>query len=143
MPKRIIPLSDAEVRKAKPQTKEVKMYDGGGLYLLLTPSGGKLWRLKYSFDGKERMLCIGAYPAITLIEARKVRDDVKAQLAKNIDPRVIKVTVEQIESPTFESVAREWHQLHAHEWDSEFSKLKLHKLEKHIFSRLILLCHFS
>ena len=62
MPKRIIPLSAIKIDKAKPQEKEVKLYDGGGLFLLITPSGGKLWNLKYRYGGKEKKLALGAYP---------------------------------------------------------------------------------
>ena len=54
MPKRIQPLSDIQVKNAKPAPKETKLFDGGGLYLLITPSGGKLWQLKYRYDGKEK-----------------------------------------------------------------------------------------
>ena len=59
MPKRIIQLSDTKIRNAKPFEKEYKLFDGGGLFLLVAPSTGKLWRLKYSFDGKERLLSLG------------------------------------------------------------------------------------
>ena len=71
MPKRITPLSDTKVRSAKPQTKEVKLFDGGGLFLLITPTGGKLWRFKYRYAGKEKKLTLGAYPEISLSDARQ------------------------------------------------------------------------
>ena len=78
MPKLIIPLTDMKVDKAKPQTKEVKMYDGGGLYLLLTPKGGKLWNLKYRFGGKEKKLAFGAFPLVSLESARHREYDKQA-----------------------------------------------------------------
>lgn len=59
MPKRIMPLSTMQVQKAKPEIKDYKLYDGGGLYLLVTPTGGKLWRMKYKFAGKEKQLAFG------------------------------------------------------------------------------------
>jgi hypothetical protein len=73
MPKRIAPLSDVMVNKAKPQAKDVKHFDGGGLFLLVTPSGGKLWRLKYRFAGKEKLIALGIYPEISLADARQRR----------------------------------------------------------------------
>jgi hypothetical protein len=71
MPKRIIQLSETKVRTAKPQRNDYKLFDGGGLYLLVTPSGGKLWNLKYRFDGKEKKLSIGPYPVPDLLRQRE------------------------------------------------------------------------
>ena len=59
MPKRIIPLSDMKVQKAKSKDKTVTLFDGGGLFLMVTPSGGKLWRFKYRYDGKQKLLAFG------------------------------------------------------------------------------------
>lgn len=81
-----MPLSDVAVRAAKPQPKPVKLSDGGGLQLLVTPTGGKLWRLAYRFDGKQKQLALGAYPAVGLADARKARDAAKATLAAGVDP---------------------------------------------------------
>ena len=79
-------LSDAAIRNAKPAEKPYKLGDAGGLFLLVQPSGGKLWRFKYRIHGKEKKLSIGAYPAIGLADARKRRDDAKAELAAGKDP---------------------------------------------------------
>jgi len=81
-----MPLSDLTVRTAKPREKEYKLADGGGLYLLVTPAGGKLWRLKFRVDGREKKLAIGTYPAIGLSDARKRRDDAREVLAAGADP---------------------------------------------------------
>jgi hypothetical protein len=81
-----MPLSDVAVRAAKPQPKPVKLSDDGGLQLLVTPTGGKLWRLAYRFDGKQKQLALGAYPAVGLADARKARDAAKATLAAGIGP---------------------------------------------------------
>lgn len=86
MPKRITPLSEVKVRNAKPQANEYKLFDGGGLFLLITPSGGKLWRFRYLFDKKEKKLSLGVYPEISLLDARKQRDEARSQLAHGIDP---------------------------------------------------------
>jgi len=84
MPRRTLPLTATELQKAKPRAKDFKLFDGGGLYLLVTPSGGKLWNMKYNRDGKEKKISIGAYPAITLIDARQRREEIKAMLVKGI-----------------------------------------------------------
>ena len=74
MPRKITPLTDIKVKATKPQTTDIKLFDGGGLFLLVTPSGGKLWRLKYRFGGTEKLLTLGAYPQTSLAEARQKRD---------------------------------------------------------------------
>lgn len=79
-------LTDTQIRNAKPDLKDAKMADSGGLYLLVTPAGGKLWRLKYRIDGREKKLAIGSYPEVSLSEARKRRDEAREQLAAGKDP---------------------------------------------------------
>lgn len=79
-------LSDVAIRNAKPAAKDYKLGDSGGLYLQVTPAGGKLWRLKFRMDGKERKLAIGRYPEISLSEARKRRDAAREQIALGNDP---------------------------------------------------------
>jgi hypothetical protein len=76
-----MPLTDATVRNAKPATKTMKLNDGGGLYLLLTPKGGKWWRLDYTFAGKRKTLSIGVYPDVGLADARDRRNEAKKLLA--------------------------------------------------------------
>ena len=71
MPKIITPLSDVKVRNAKSKGNTYKLFDGGGLFLFVTPTGGKLWHFKYRFDKKEKKLTFGAYPEISLAEARQ------------------------------------------------------------------------
>ena len=81
-----MPLTDAAIRNAKLQEKPYKLFDGGGLFVLATPAGGKWWRLKYRFGGKEKQLSLGKYPLVTLDEARARRDEAKRLLANGIDP---------------------------------------------------------
>ena len=83
-------LSDIAIRGAKHGLKPIKLADEKGLFLLLQPSGGKLWRLKYRFSGKEKKLGLGRYPDVTLKEARKRRDDARAQIAAGVDPGALK-----------------------------------------------------
>lgn len=83
-------LTDTAIRTAKPKTKPYKLGDAQGLYLLVNPKGSKLWRVKYRVHGAERKLSLGAYPEITLAEARTARDAARKQLAQDIDPNAAK-----------------------------------------------------
>lgn len=74
-------LTDAAIRNVKPGAKAIKLADGGGMFLLVTPAGGKLWRLKYRMDGVEKLLSIGVFPEIGLSDARKRREEARALLA--------------------------------------------------------------
>ncbi len=74
-----VPLTDAKLRSLKPQKVDFKLADGGGLHLLVRSTGGKLWRLSYRFNKKQKTLALGAYPAVSLLDARQARD-----LAKHI-----------------------------------------------------------
>jgi hypothetical protein len=79
-------LTDTTIRNAKPAAKPVKLFDERGLFLLVTPAGGKWWRLKYRFEGKEKLLSLGTYPDVSLKDARERRDNARKQLADGIDP---------------------------------------------------------
>ena len=136
MPKRIIPLSEVKVRNAKPQANEYKLFDGGGLFLLITPSGGKLWRLRYLFDKKEKKLSLGIYPEISLIDARKRRDEARSQLAHGIDPGAVRKAQKQAniqETETFEIIAREWHERFISNWTIEYASKIMSRLEGDVF----------
>jgi integrase len=131
-----------KVDKAKPQSKDVKFYDGGGLYLLITPKGSKHWNLKYRFGGKEKKLSFGAYPALSLTDARQRREDAKKLLANGIDPgemkKTLKVTGKEVAANTFEAISRQWHLKFssAGKWSAGHSADILHRLEKDIFPPL-------
>jgi len=108
-------LTDTAIRSIKPQAKPVKLSDGGGMFLFCTPSGGRLWRLKYRFGGKEKLLALGAYPAVSLKDARQRRDEAKESLAKGIDPGEQKkeakaeaAAIARDAALTFKAVADEW-----------------------------------
>ena len=120
MPKKIAPLSDIQVSKAKPQTKDYKLSDGGGLHLLVTPSGGRLWRLQYRFDGKQKLLALGQYPAVSLADARERREDARKLLANGQDPAAVKKAVQEAAAvaaaSTFAIVAGEWFEKRKPEW---------------------------
>jgi len=88
MPKRILPLSETKVRTAKAQEKEYKLFDGGDLFLIVTPSGGKLWHFKYRFDGRERKLTLGPFILKFLLlrpEPRKMGPGGRSQMASILE----------------------------------------------------------
>nr|WP_217443953.1 integrase arm-type DNA-binding domain-containing protein [Burkholderia cepacia] len=107
-----VPLTDTAIRNAKPADKPVRLFDGGGLYLEIAPSGGKWWRLKYRFGGKEKRYSLGVYPEVTLATARKKRDEAREKLAAGIDPGEAKKAEKRASllaaANSFEVVARGW-----------------------------------
>lgn len=140
MRKRITPLSDVQVRNAKPKEKNHKLSDGQGLYLLVTTTGGKLWRLDYTFSSKRKTLALGIYPAVTLSDARQRRDDARKQLANGIDPGEFKkiqkaLTIAETEN-SFELVAREWHCKFSSTWSQTHASTTIGRLELDVFPAL-------
>lgn len=137
MPKRIAPLSETQVRNAKAKEKDLKLFDGRGLYLLVTPSGGKLWRFKYLFEGKEKLISFGSYPEISLSEARERREAARKQLQNDIDPgaaRKAQRFAKAVEAGNaFEVVAREWHERFKKKWSEDHSKRIMTRLEQDVF----------
>lgn len=107
-----MPLTDAAARQAKPGTSPTKLSDGHGLYLLVNPSGSKLWRWKYRHLGKEKLMPLGQYPLVTLAQARQARDDARRLLAQGVDPmeerKLAKVAAKAAADDSFESIARQW-----------------------------------
>lgn len=117
-----MPLSDTAIRKIKPTGKPFKVADERGLHLLVTPSGGRLWRLKYRIDGKEKLISFGAYPDVPLIRAREKRDEARRLLADGIDPSEHRKTHQamraEVNANTFEYIAREWYSKQLRSWSS-------------------------
>ena len=137
MPKLAMPLTDIQVRTAKPKDKQYKLTDGGGLYLLVKPTGAKYWRMGYRFAGTERLLAFGKYPEVTLLDARTQRVAARKQIAAGIDPsqakRIDRINLEVANTNTFEAVAREWHDNKLDSWQPGTAKNVLHRLEKDVF----------
>jgi integrase len=102
-----VPLNDITIRNAKPRRKAFKLSDGGSLFLLVQPTGGKLWRLAYRINGKQKSLSFGAYPAVSLADARSKRDSAKASLKDGSDPSVLRKIEKQARGNTFKVVANE------------------------------------
>ena len=136
MPKRIPPLTDTKVRTTKPTERPQKLFDGRGLFLLVTPTGGRLWRFKYRCGGSEKLLSIGTYPETSLAEARQRRDQASALLAKGVDPRETKKAQKAAgnrEIETFEIIAREWHAKFSPSWATSHAKATIRRFELFIF----------
>lgn len=130
-------LTDTGVRTAKAAEKRQKLFDGGGLYLEVTPEGGKRWRLKYRFDGKEKLLSLGVYPETSLKQARERREAARKLLGEGIDPSEHRkaTATARIENAanSFEVVAREWYAKNAPQWAESHGPRVLHRLEVDIF----------
>lgn len=109
-----VPLTDAKIRAASPQQRPVKLFDGGGLYLLVNPNGSRYWRMKYRFAGREGKLAFGVYPEVSLKEARTRRDEARRQIRDGIDPQVQRKAARIVQARTFQAVADEWLHLLAH-----------------------------
>ena len=130
-------LSDAKVKNAKPTEKPYKLFDGGGLFLLVKPDGGKMWRMKYRVDGKEKLLSLGVYPDVSLEKARKGRYAAREQLAENKDPSLEKQNerkrVRAENASTFQVVANEWKKKKALIWRPSNTEKITWLLEKNLF----------
>jgi integrase len=133
-----MPLSDAACRNATSGGKPVKISDGRGLYLLVQPTGAKLWRLAYRFGGKQKTLALGTYPVVSLSEARKRREMAKDQLASGIDPshakKEAKKAARMEAAGSFESVAREWFAARKASWSSAYADRLMRRLEADVFT---------
>jgi integrase len=130
-------LSKKEIDNTKLKKKLYRLFDGNGLYIEITPSGGKYWRFKYRFEGKEKRIAFGVYPDVSLSEAREKREEARKQVAAGIDPvsdkkdkrRKAALNAEN----TFEAIVREWHVLNKDRWNDVYGRNILHRLELDIF----------
>lgn len=133
-------LSDAKVRNAKPKAKPYKITDGEGMFLLVTPSGSKYWRLKYHFAGREKLLALGVFPEISLGDARERRAHARKALAAGNDPSDVTKAAKRLAvlkaENAFETVAREWLGQRKHEWADITTRVKTIRLERHLFPKL-------
>lgn len=132
-----MPLTDVTVRNAKPGTTTRKLYDERGLYLEVSPKGGKWWRLKYRFNGKEKRLSLGVYPDVTLKAARDHRDDARKLLTNGIDPsenrKAQKTATQERAANSFEVIAREWFAKQSPNWAASHADKIIKRLEKNVF----------
>lgn len=143
-----MPLTDTAAKNARPKDKPYKLADAGGMYLEVSPSGGKWWRLKYRIGGKEKRISLGVYPDVSLSDARKARDAAKQMIKNGIDPGAhrkaekaevlaVKVAeevaaIERVQN-TFEAVAREWFSKSQSGWAPNHASKVIRWLERDIF----------
>jgi integrase len=129
-------LTATEIDKAKRGIKPKHLFDGKGLFLLVTPKGGKWWRFKYRYENKQKLLSLGTYPEVSLAEARQRRDDFRKLLANGVDPYVhrkaLKSAKDEALSNCFEVIAREWHENQKINWSEDHVVTIMTRLEKDV-----------
>jgi Arm DNA-binding domain/Phage integrase central domain len=133
-------LTDPKIRQA-PADKPSKLFDGGGLFLLVQPGGANLWRLKYRFGGKEKLLVIGSYDkGVSLKKAREARDKARDQLIEGIDPGASKQQEKHAEREqagnTFRAIALNWAETYGGRWTESHRARVVASLEADVFSTL-------
>ena len=130
-------LTNTAIRNAKPGEKTRKMFDGRGLYLEISPRGGRWWRLKYRFDGKDKRISLGTYPDVSLKDARERREEARRQIANQLDPSELRklekaARVESVAN-SFEIVACEWFAKHEPNWSTGHADRVISRLKKDVF----------
>ena len=128
-----MPLSDAAVRNAKAREKTYRIADDRVMYLEVTPAGGKYWRLKYRFDGKEKRIAFGVYPDVSLAQARERCGEARKHLANGVDPGVLKQVGKAATENSFEAVAREWQIKFSPGWVGHHAEKIIRRLEREVF----------
>lgn len=132
-----IPLTATKIKNARPANNTKRLFDGGGLYLEVAPSGSKWWRFKYRFADREKRISLGVSPDALLKEARDRRDDARKLLSNGIDPsehrKLHKESIRTNAANTFELIAREWFSKHAPIWAKGHAIKIIQRLERDIF----------
>jgi integrase len=135
-----MPITHVAIVNAKPREKPYRLFDGRGLYLEVSPSGGRWWRFKYRFHGKEKRVSLGVFPDVSLSEARDALDDVRRQLRAGLDPSEEIKKKKKAAAPgaspsgeTFETVAREWFAKHSPTWAPGHGDKIIRRLELNVF----------
>ena len=135
-----MPLNDRQIKHSKPKDKPYKLTDGNGLYLHITPAGGKLWKLDYAIDGKRKTLSIGKYPHLSLVEAREAAENARKMKAQGIDPSLAKQQAKAERQAallnTFEHIARDWHQNNINRWKPNHAQRIMRYLEQDVFPHI-------
>ena len=121
-------LTNAAIKAAQPGARPYKMFDAGGLFLFVAPTGLKSWRMKYRFDGREKLLTLGRWPGVSLADARLEREAAKARLRAGADP-----AGGRLAGDSFEQLARAWHAHHGANWSTVHAADVLASLERDVF----------
>lgn len=124
-----MPLTNTQIKNLKPAEKPKKIYDGSGLYLEVTPAGGKLFKYKYRFNGKEKTLSLGKYPDVSLSDARDKHQEARKQLAAGFDPSGVKQAEKYKQSSMFGDVALEWWESQKEKWTPAHAQSIWRRLE--------------
>ena len=109
-------LSNAAVKAARPRARAYKMFDERGLFLFVAPTGLRSWRLRYRVQGREKLLCLGQWPDVQLVDARDKAEEARGLVGQGVDPSVQMRSAAAMQIRTFESVAREWHAVQRDRW---------------------------
>ena len=136
MPRKTLPLTDAQIKNAKPQDKPFILSDGGGLYLAVLPTGGKSWRFKYLLQGKEKRLVFGLWPDVSLKRARQLREDARSLVAQDVDPGEKRKQAKAETENTFEKVALDWYDRNKGSWTPHTARTNINRLKQDIFPAL-------
>jgi len=132
-----MPLTVIQIQHCKPQCKLIKLFDGRGLYIEITPTGSRWWRFQYRFAGKEKRISLGVYPDVGLKEAREHREQARKQVANGIDPseqrRMDKLAIIDKTQNTFEAVAREWWAQRTSSWAAGQAQRVIRRFEIDVF----------
>ncbi|CAG0986676.1 Prophage integrase IntS [Burkholderiales bacterium] len=130
-------LTDTEIRGSRPGAKAYKLFDGQGLYLEVSPAGGKWWRLKFRADGKEKRLSLGVYPDVSLKDARARRDEARKLLVNGVDPSENRKAQKSARAGqaanSFEAVGREWFARYSPNWAASHASKIIARLDKDVF----------
>lgn len=130
-------LTDTLIRKTKAPAKPTKLMDERGLFMMLMPSGGRWWRFRYAFGGKEKLLSLGIYPDVSLKAAREARDDARKMLTKGLDPSAARQEEKRAKveagANTFATVAREWLENVKPKWSAVYHSDTLNRFEAFVF----------
>jgi len=139
MARTVRPLSDNEIKKAKKKEKDYKMFDGGGLFLLVRTNGSKLWRAKYRYDGKEKSISFGKYPEVTLAAARNKLQELKKNLENNLNPsrKTINTLNEKtIRKMTFKEISLEFLKFKSQELSYSYYEKQKRRLEVYVYYKI-------
>lgn len=128
-------LSATQIKQAKPKARAYKLFDGGGLFLLVNSNGSKYWRYRYRFAGRDKTLALGTYPDVTLKSARKRLAEARQRLADELDPAAVKKATKRAQAGTdsFEAIAREWHLKNSRRWSASYADTVAERLQSNVY----------
>ena len=131
-----MPLTAKAIENAKPRDRAYRLHDGRGMYLEVTPKGGKLWRIKYRIGGKEKRLSLGTFPETSLAQARDRRKTIREQLQDGIDPSAARKATKQAAENTFRALALEWLTQQGSVWTADYTAQVRRRIEEDLFPRI-------